>query len=104
MSEDVVYAKTSVVVAHAGRRIGLKAGEPWDPSDPLVEAYPDMFVNRVPAVRSTVDPRGFRENVERATRAPGEKRAVRRGRKPRDEQNAGQDTEQPEGEDTTGEE
>lgn len=77
----VVYAKTSVVVAHAGHRHALRAGEPWDGDDPLVQRYPDMFVQQLPAVRSTQDPRGFREYeppVERATRAPGERRTTKR--------------------------
>ena len=86
MSEDVVYAKTSVVLAHAGRRVTVRAGEPWAAADPLVAQYPDQFAQHLKAVRTTEDPRGFREYepVERATRAPGEKRQVRRGRPRRD--------------------
>jgi hypothetical protein len=77
----VVFARRGAVLAHGGKRVGVRAGEPWDANDPLVEQYPDNFVSRVPAMRSTVDPRGFREyddSVERATRAPGEKRTTRR--------------------------
>lgn len=81
---DIVYAKTSVVLKHAGQRVTVRAGEPWAAGDPLVDQYPDMFAPHLKAVRTTEDPRGYREYeppVERATRAPGEKRQVRRGPK-----------------------
>lgn len=88
MSDNVVYAKTNVVLAHAGARVSVRAGEPWDAADPLVAHYPDIFAAHLKAVRTTEDPRGFREYeppVERATRAPGEKRTTRRPRKPADQ-------------------
>lgn len=77
----VVFARRSAVLAHGGKRVGVRAGEPWDANDPLVQQYPGNFIGSVPAMRSTVDPRGYREyggDVERATRAPGEKRTARR--------------------------
>lgn len=86
---DIVYAKSSVVLAHGGQRVSVRAGEPWVASDPLVAHYPDMFAAHVKAVRTTEDPRGFREYeppIERGTRAPGEKRVTRRPRKPQNEQ------------------
>lgn len=76
---NVVFANTNAVLAHAGQRVGIRAGEPWDANDPLVQAYPDHFADNLRSVRTTLDPRGFREfEVERATRAPGERRNVRR--------------------------
>jgi hypothetical protein len=79
---SIVYAKTSATLAHAGQRVRVNAGEPWDRDDPLVKQYSEMFVESVSAVRTTQDPRGYREyTVERATAAPGEKRAVRRAPK-----------------------
>ena len=81
MATEVVYGKANVVLAHGGQRIAVRAGEPWDATDPLVAAYPDSFAPALEAVRSTVDPSGL-TRVETATRAPGEKRAARspRGR------------------------
>ena len=79
MASKVVFAKTSAVLAHGGQRVPIRAGEPWDGDDSLVKSYPDMFADGVAAVRSTTDPRGYTE-VEQATRAPGEKRTVRRPR------------------------
>lgn len=80
----VVYATTSATVAHGGNRIGIRAGEPWDASDPLVEQYPDMFADNVRLVRSTRAPEGVMpvpdRPVETATRGPGEARRVRRDR------------------------
>ncbi|THJ75813.1 hypothetical protein [Candidatus Frankia alpina] len=81
--DGVAYAKSNTVLAHGGERISIRAGEPWDAGDPLVAAYPDMFAPTLEAVRSTTDPSGLRRvaagppQVEAATRAPGERRAVR---------------------------
>jgi hypothetical protein len=81
----VVYATTSATVAHAGQRVGVRAGEPWDASDPLVEQYPAMFAENVRMVRTTRAAEGVmpvtedREpQVETATRGPGEQRRTRR--------------------------
>lgn len=77
----VVYATTSATVAHAGQRVGVRAGEPWDASDPLVEQYPDMFADQVRMVRTTRAPEGVTRvpepPVETATRGPGERRRVK---------------------------
>lgn len=93
---DIVYTRQSGVLAHGGQRIRVTPGEPWRADDPLVAAYPDFFVDHVPAVRTTEDPRGWTEYtppgkgmtadvvivdelpVERATAAPGERRQTRR--------------------------
>lgn len=79
---SIVFAKTNSVVAFGGRRVPIAVGEPWDADDALVSQYPDLFAENVRAVRTTTDPRGFREleqQVEQATRRPGEKRTSRRG-------------------------
>lgn len=83
MSNEIVFAKTAAVVAFAGQRIRLNPGEPWDAEDPFVKEHPEMFAEHVRAARSTQDSRGFREydEIETATRAPGEKRLGRRGRR-----------------------
>jgi hypothetical protein len=78
----IVFAKEPRVIAHGGQRIALRPGEPWDGDDPLVTEYPDAFVDGPSTVRSTRDASGLvavgEPPVERATRAPGEKRNVRR--------------------------
>lgn len=76
-----VFANVTAVLAHAGQRVGIKAGEAWDDADPLVKQYPDMFTDAPQAMRSTTSPAGLvpvEQPVERATRAPGEKRGTRR--------------------------
>lgn len=79
-----VFAKTAGTLAFAGGRYRVSPGEPWDASDPLVKAYPDLFVTEPAAVRSTAVPGDYIRTddlqVERATRAPGERRTTRRAR------------------------
>lgn len=55
----IVYARNSVTVAHAGQRIGIRAGEPWDGDDPLVTAHADLFTDGPAYVRSTREPSGI---------------------------------------------
>jgi hypothetical protein len=74
---DIVYARSTVNLAHNGQRIPVRAGEPWDAGDPLVARYPDMFADNLSAVRTTLTPSGMLP-VERATAAPGERRNTRR--------------------------
>ena len=78
----IVYAKEPRVIAFGGQRVALRPGEPWDGDDPLVKEHPGAFVDGPGAVRSTREASGFvrvdEPPVERATRAPGEKRNVRR--------------------------
>jgi len=73
------YATSTCVVAHAGLRITLQAGEAWDADDPLVAANPDMFSARPLTVRGTAATGLVDRPVEQATAAPGEKRATVRG-------------------------
>jgi len=77
----IVYAKSTVVLAHAGQRIPVRAGEAWDGNDPLVAQYPNEFTPAPRAVRVTTNPQGWDEApVEAATATPGEKRQTRRRR------------------------
>lgn len=73
----VVYVATSCTVAHKGEALTLNAGDPWDSASPVVKAYPSLFIVEHERARSgdrgeivAVDD----APVERATRAPGEKR------------------------------
>jgi hypothetical protein len=73
------FANITGVVAHAGLRVQLHAGEAWDADDALVKARPELFTDQPVVVRAT-GPSGVVDRpVEQATRAPGEKRQTRRG-------------------------
>lgn len=80
MATKIVFANTSATLAHQGNRYRISPGEPWDADDPIVARYPSMFVSRPSHVRTSVDASDYRPvvsdeaPVERATRAPGEKR------------------------------
>lgn len=78
----IVFASTAATLAHQGNRYRISPGEPWDADDPLVKRYPSMFVAAPSHVR-TSGPGDYKPvdetPVERATRAPGEKRRIRRG-------------------------
>lgn len=76
--KTVVTATTNATVAHNGEAVPIRAGDPWDAASPIVKAYPGLFVTEHDAVRggdqgeiAAVDDDA---PVERATRAPGEKR------------------------------
>jgi hypothetical protein len=69
---SIVYSRADAVVAHAGQRIRLLPGEPWDAADPLVKAHPDLFVDRPSHVRTSG---GYRPvEPERAVTGPAERR------------------------------
>lgn len=76
--KTVVYATTNCTVAHRGAAVPIAAGDPWDASSPIVKAYPGLFVDEHDAVRSgdqgAITPVDDDAPVERATRAPGERR------------------------------
>jgi hypothetical protein len=71
---NAVYAQATVATPVAV----ICAGDPWDPDDPVVREHPDLFGPEPPeeSIRRTTAPR---PPVERATRAPGERRGVIRG-------------------------
>lgn len=69
-----VYPNCIAVVAYNGGRIHLRPDQQWDADDPFVRARPEFFTATAAAV--THSP-GY-EPVEQATRAPGERRNVRR--------------------------
>lgn len=71
----VIYAQSSCSAQDpaTGLLVRLAANEPWDADDPFVRARPDLFTDR-PQLRRTVDAPA----VESATKAPGERRAVKR--------------------------
>lgn len=73
----IVFATSTAVLAHGGRRIPTQAGEAWDADDPIVAQHPHMFTPEPRAVRVTTNEQGLAE-VEQATATPGEKRATRR--------------------------
>lgn len=71
----IVYAKESVAVQHGdGVPIVISRGAAYDDTHDIVKAHPELFEEEPSRVAG-------RPQVERATRAPGEKRAVGRPRK-----------------------
>jgi hypothetical protein len=73
--QAVVFATASCVTEYGGRAIHVVQGEAWAADDPFVKACGDLF-GLPPVVRRT----GPVPRVERATRAPGEKRGPSNGR------------------------
>jgi hypothetical protein len=71
-----VFPNCVSVVLYNGGRIRLHPDQQWPEDDPFVKERPEFF-SSTPLVAAHSD--GY-EPVERATRAPGEKRQVRRGR------------------------
>lgn len=71
----IVYAQSTCATQNpaTGLLVSLHANEPWDADDPFVRARPDLFTDS-PQLRRTVDG----PVIESATKAPGEKRAVKR--------------------------
>ena len=63
-----VYCKESGMRLHNGVPLYHKGGEAWAATDPFVAANSDLFQSEPVTVRAT-------EKIERATRAPGERRA-----------------------------
>jgi hypothetical protein len=74
------FATGTCVVAHAGLRVHLTAGEAWAADDPLVATRPDLFADKPTTVRAISDRGVIDRPVEQATSAPGEKRTTRRAR------------------------
>lgn len=70
-----VYAKHSCSVTWRGGTVRTVEGQVWRADDPFVADRADLFAS-VPAVVASSGPRPQPEQrpVERATRAPGEKR------------------------------
>jgi len=74
---DVVYAKTDCVVVWSGGQSPISKGDVWDSEADLVRERPDLFSTEPTRVRGQ-KARPETPPVERATAAPGEKRATRR--------------------------
>ena len=77
MNEDLVFAASTCTTADSnGVLVRLIVNEPWAANDPLVLARPALFVAVPPLVRRTVAIAASAPvKVEKATKAPGEKRA-----------------------------
>lgn len=72
MNLDLVFAASTCTTADAqGMIVRLTANEPWAANDPLVLARPGLFVSVPNLVRRTA-PEVVK--VEKATKAPGERR------------------------------
>lgn len=71
-----MYPTGVMVVRYNGGRVHLNPSQQWDADDPFVRARPELFREGTQVTRSP----GF-EPVEQATRAPGERRNVRRAPK-----------------------
>ena len=78
MSEPIVFAldTCSTVDPATGLIVRVQEGEPWAAGDPFVKAFPDLFGVQPERIRRTVP---FQPPVEQASKAPGEKRATKRG-------------------------
>ena len=73
MNEDLVFAASTCTTADSqGVLVRLTVNEPWAANDPLVKARPALFVP-VPTVIRRTAPDAVK--IEKATKAPGEKRA-----------------------------
>lgn len=78
---EVVFAKDTLNVTFNGQRHHIPRGQAWDKADPLVARFPDAFSADERYVHRTVAEESAGEApVERATRAPGERRETRRPR------------------------
>lgn len=75
MNEDLVFAASTCTTADAqGVLVRLTVNEPWAANDPLVLARPGLFVSVPSGIRRTA-PAPAPVKIEKATKAPGEKRA-----------------------------
>jgi hypothetical protein len=72
------FALLDSAASHAGGLVHMHRGDTWDADDPFVKAHPDWFDDNPPVVRSTTG-NPPQAPVEQATRAPGERRTIRRG-------------------------
>lgn len=68
---DIVHAAQTCSSRdpNTGMIVRLIEGQAWDANDPFVKARPQLFIFTNASTRST---------VEKATKAPGEKRETRR--------------------------
>lgn len=67
MSDNVVYANSTLTTEHGGRVVTLKTGEAWAADDPFVKARKDLFTDVSP-----IAPRRTTPRVETAARrGPG---------------------------------
>lgn len=78
MSEPIVFALSTCSTADpaTGLIVRIVEGEPWAAQDPFVKARPDLFGAQPERIRRTVP---FQPVIEQASKAPGEKRATKRG-------------------------
>lgn len=73
MNIDLVFAASTCTTADSqGVLVRLTVNEPWAANDPLVLARPGLFVSVPNVVRRTAP---APVKIEKATKAPGEKRA-----------------------------
>jgi hypothetical protein len=78
MSEPIVFALSTVSTTDpaTGLIVRVSEGEPWAANDPFVKVKPELFGAAPERIRRTVP---FQPPVEQASKAPGEKRTVKRG-------------------------
>jgi len=78
MSEPIVFALStcSTTDPDSGIIIRIVEGEPWAAGDPFVKARPDLFGAQPERIRRTIP---YQPVIEQASKAPGEKRATKRG-------------------------
>jgi hypothetical protein len=74
MRTGIVYANSTCTTTdpNTGLIVRLTEGEPWAADDPFVNARPGFFAESPLNIRRTAPP------IEQASKAPGEKRPVRR--------------------------
>ena len=74
---DICYAASTLSTADpaTGLILHLIEGEVWASDDPFVRARPDLFCDSPPVIRRTAPALA---PIEAATKAPGERRNVKR--------------------------
>lgn len=77
MTVPIVFCKEQgrTINPATGLTVTLVPGEAWAADDPFVKANPDKFSLEPPTIRRTV----AHQVIEQASKAPGEKRATKRG-------------------------
>ena len=78
MLDPIVFALASLSTTdpNTGLIVRIVEGEPWAAEDPFVRARPELFAAAPERIRRTVPAAPV---VEKATKAPGEKRTTKRG-------------------------
>lgn len=73
MTAQIVFVQGTVSVrnTHTNMVVTLREGDAWWASDPFVQARPEFFGPVPPKIRGEAP-------VEQASKAPGEKRTVKR--------------------------